>query len=318
MDFNKWNPFWTTCFVLLAFLIIVGNSLTIATLLRRKFRKRPHLLLISLAVADLLVGCTIPQYSVGMDMLSQKPEILLFIWPVSLFGIVSSVFHLTVISLERLYATLRPFRHRQLTWRVYWVAIATPWIISASIAIPRFALRRFFRPLDDIFFVIAFLATPLLITCFSYFVIWKKTRQSRDKVKSFRQNQEARFLRIIFTVTAASFVTLMPFLLYSIVLNLSPNGDAFLPLPASSFITLLQFSNSFVNFVVYFLRFPNYRKALLSSVFCIAPRHETISTPLPPPQLSSAVWIFANIMLLRVKKCFLNSWTKDNRVWTWP
>ena len=287
MDFNKWNPFWTTCYVVLAFLIIVGNSLTIATLLRRKFRTRPHLLLISLAVADLLVGCTIPQYAVGMDMLSQKPEILLFIWPVSLFVIVSSVFHLPLISLERLHATLRPFRHRQLTWRVYWVAIATPWIISASFAIPRFVLRRFFRPSDDIFFVIAFQATPLLITCFSYFVIWKKTRQSRDKVKSFRQNQEARFLRIIFTVTAASFVTWMPFKLYWIIVSLVPN--AFLPFSATHFIFLLQYSNSFVNFVVYFLTFPNYRKALLSSVFCIAPRHETITTPLPPPQLSSGV-----------------------------
>ncbi|XP_044163266.1 beta-1 adrenergic receptor-like [Acropora millepora] len=287
MDFNKWNPFWTTCYVVLAFLIIVGNSLTIATLLKRKFHKRPHLLLISLAVADLLVGCTIPPYAVGMDMLSRKPEILLFTWPVALCVNVSSVFHLAVISLERLHATLRPFRHRQLTWRVYWVAIATLWIISACFVIPRFVLRRFIRPSNEIFFVTAFATAPLLITCFSYFAIWKKTRQSRGKVKSFRQNQEARFLRIIFTVTAASFVTWMPFQLYRIVVGLSPN--AFLPLSATYFIFLLQFSNSFVNFVVYFLRFPNYRKALLSSVFCIAPRHETIITPLPPPQLSSGM-----------------------------
>ena len=274
---------------LLAFLIIVGNSLTIATLLRRKFRKRPHLLLISLAVADLLVVCTIPQYAVGMDMLSHKPEILLFIWPVYLLVSVSSVLHLPVISLERLHATLRPFRHRQLTWKVYWVAIATPWIISASFAIPRFVLRRFFRPSDDIFFVIAFVATPLLITCFSYFAIWKKTRQSRNKVRSLRQNQEARFSRTIFTVTAASFATLMPFQVYKIVVSLSPNPYAFLPLPATSFITLLQLSNSFVNCFVYFLRFPNYRKTLLSSVFCIASRRETITIPSPPSPLSSGV-----------------------------
>ena len=289
MDFNKWNPFWTTCFVVMAFLIIVGNSLTIATLLQKQFRKGPHLLLISLAVADLLVGCTIPLYVVATIALSHKPEILFFSWALCFLLMVSSMLHLPVISLERLHATVRPFRHRQLTRKVYWVAMATPWILCLFFAISALVLTRFFRPSVAVFFVIAFLATPLLITCFSYFVIWKKTRQSRDKVKSFRQNQEARFLRIIFTVTAASFVTLMPFLLYSIVLNLSPNGDAFLPLPASSFITLLQFSNSFVNFVVYFLRFPNYRKALLSSVCRIAPRHETITTPLPPPQLSSDV-----------------------------
>ena len=281
MDFNKWNPFWTTCFGVMAFLIIVGNTLTIATLLKRKFRKRPHLLLISLAVADLLVGCTTPLYMVGMDVLSHKPEILLFVG-LSVFSIVSSMLHLPVISLERLHATLRPFRHRQLTWKVYWIAIATLWILSVSSVIPTFALRRFLRLSDNAFVVIAFLTGPLLLTCFSYFVIWKKTRQSRDKVRSFRQNQEARFTRTIFNLTAASFATWMPFQLTYIVLSLSPN--LFFPLSALFLVRLVQFSNSFVNFVVYFLRFPRYRKALLSSVSCVAPSHETVPTPLPPPR----------------------------------
>ena len=145
MDFNKWNPFWTS-FSVMAFPIILGNSLTIATLLKRKFRKGTHLLLISLAVADLLVGCTIPLHAIGMVVLSHKPEILSFTWPLSVFVIVSSMLHLPVISLERLHSTLRPVRHRQLTWKVYWVAIATPWIISVCLAILTFALRRILRP----------------------------------------------------------------------------------------------------------------------------------------------------------------------------
>ena len=56
MDFNEWNPFWASSFSVMAFLIIAGNSLTIATLLKKKFRMRPHFLLTSLAFADLLVG----------------------------------------------------------------------------------------------------------------------------------------------------------------------------------------------------------------------------------------------------------------------
>ena len=147
MDLNQWNPFWTTCFVVMAFLIIVGNSLTISTLLKKKFRKGPHLLLISLAFADLLVGCTMLLYVVGMVVLLHKPEVIVFTFPVSIFVTVSSILHLPVISLERLHATLRPFRHRRLTWKVYWVAIATPWILSISFAILRFELRRFLRPL---------------------------------------------------------------------------------------------------------------------------------------------------------------------------
>ena len=138
MDFNKWNPFWASCFGVMAFIIIFGNSLTIATLLKKKFRKGSHFLLISLALADLLVGCMIPLYMAGMIVLSYKPEILLYALYLSMFVSLSSIFHLAVISLERLHATLRPFRHRQLSLTAYWVAIATPWIVSLFFAIPAF------------------------------------------------------------------------------------------------------------------------------------------------------------------------------------
>ena len=56
MDFNSWNILWELCFGLVALLIVVGNSLAIWIFLKQKFRKRAHFLLISLAVADLLVG----------------------------------------------------------------------------------------------------------------------------------------------------------------------------------------------------------------------------------------------------------------------
>ena len=171
MDFNKWNPFWTACFGVMAFLIIVRNSLTIATLMKKKFRKGPHSLLIRLAVADVSVGCTIPLYVAGMIMFSHKPEILSFTLHASAFLIASSMLHLFVISLERVHATLRPFRHRQLTWKVYWVAISTPWILTVFLTISAFVLGRFVVSLGAVFFIIAFVTTPLLITCFSYIVI---------------------------------------------------------------------------------------------------------------------------------------------------
>ena len=61
------------------------------------------------------------------------------------------------------------------------------------------------------------LKTPFLVTCFSYLVIWRKRRKST--VRSFRQNQEAWFSWTIFLVTAASFITWMPFLYYDIAVT---------------------------------------------------------------------------------------------------
>ena len=263
MDFNQWNPFWATCFSVMAFLIILGNSLTISTLLRKKFRKRPQFLLISLAFADLLVGCATTLFVIVKFRLSA----LLFVYNLlDMFAGLSSIFHLAVISLERLHATLRPFRHRQLSLKVYWVAIATPWIVSLSLRISILILRRLHRmPYRMVLIiVISCLTAPLLITCFSYLAIWRKRRVSHENVRSFRQNQEARFSRTIFLVTAASFMTWIPFLYHNIELYMAIGESRPISFTVLFFTKLLHFSNSFVNFIIYIIRFPSYRKALLS------------------------------------------------------
>ena len=135
MDLNKWNPLSTICFGVMAFLIVVGNSLTIATLLNKKFRRRPYFLLTSLAFADLLVGFTTMLFLI--DFIVSPHWVALFIAcdNLDMFTGLSSIFHLAVISLERLHATLRPFRHRQLSLKAYCVVIATPWILSLSLTI---------------------------------------------------------------------------------------------------------------------------------------------------------------------------------------
>ena len=260
MDFNKWNPLWATCFSVMAFLIIVGNSLTIATLLRKTFRKRSQFLLISLAFADLLVGCATTLYVIVQCRFFALSFVLnIFDMTVGL----SSIFHLAVISLERLHATLRPFRHRQLSLKAYWVAVATPWILSLSVGIPVSILARFKVIMQQkvLIVLIISLITPLLITCFSYLVIWRSRKKRISTVRSFRQNQEARFSRTIFLVTTASFITWMPFLYHNIAARLGPDLISW---SAFFIIKLLEYSNSFVNFVIYILRFPSYRKALFS------------------------------------------------------
>ena len=260
MDFNKWNPLWATCFSVMAFLIIVGNSLTIATLLGKTFRKRSQFLLISLAFADLLVGCATTLYVIVQCRFFALSFVLnIFDMTVGL----SSIFHLAVISLERLHATLRPFRHRQLSLKAYWVAVATPWILSLSVGIPVSILARFKLIMQQkvLIVLIISLITPLLITCFSYLVIWRSRKKRISTVRSFRQNQEARFSRTIFLVTTASFITWMPFLYYIIAARVGPDLISW---SAFFIIKLLEYSNSFVNFVIYILRFPSYRKALFS------------------------------------------------------
>ena len=80
MDFNRWNPFWTACFGVLAFVIIIGNSFSISILLNRRLRKRPHYLLIRLAFADLMVGLfAIPIYMTAV-ISGQKPVDIIYVY----------------------------------------------------------------------------------------------------------------------------------------------------------------------------------------------------------------------------------------------
>ena len=187
MDFNKWNPFWATFFSVMAFLIIGGNSLTIATLLKKKFRERPHFLLTSLAFADLFIG-----FVTILLLLIFSSYFLFGLFlacnMLDMFTGLSSIFHLAVISLERLHANLRPFRHRQLSFKAYWVAIATPWILFLAVGISVSILAWFNLIMQQkvLIIVIICLITPLLKTCFSYLVIWRKRR--KITVRSFRQN----------------------------------------------------------------------------------------------------------------------------------
>ena len=115
-----------------------------------------------LALADLLVGCATTFYVIV------ECRLFTLSFPLSLldmFAGLSSIFHLAAISLERLHATLRPFRHRQLSLKVYWVAIATPWILSLS---STSMLSKFRQVSSRLFFITICLTIPLLITCFSY------------------------------------------------------------------------------------------------------------------------------------------------------
>ena len=168
MDFNSWNWFWSTCFGVTAFVIIITNSLSIAVLVKPRFRKRSLYLLIDLAIADLLVGLfAVPIYMIR-GISEDKFVPLVVLDDVDMFTGLSSIFTLTVISLERLFAISQPLRHRQLSSHSYAIAIATPWILSLAVASVR-VLQHYSIVTHHQFFtvIIISLSTPLLITCTS-------------------------------------------------------------------------------------------------------------------------------------------------------
>ena len=105
MDFTKyWNIFWTLTFALTSVVITIGNLITIVIFLKQKLRKRPHFLLISLAIADLMVGAfAVPLY-IAVGICTTKRLLILSFQCVDIFTGVLSIFTLASISLERMHA----------------------------------------------------------------------------------------------------------------------------------------------------------------------------------------------------------------------
>ena len=257
MDFNNWNLFWSLCFGLLSFLIIVGNALSISILFKRRLRKRPHFLLISLAFADLLVGL-IPMPLYIIIQYSRYRILSLVYIRVDIFAGLSSVFTLAAISLERLHAIARPLRHRQLTLRSYAIAIATPWIFSLTVTlVPVFP---FITSIQASYVIIISLSTPLLITCISYCIIWRK--QSSRIPNDTQARKNVHLNRTLLLITAIFVLSWLPFQVLAAVLNFCISCNSNKTLIILHVIKLLQYSNSFMNFLVYCFRMPDYRKAL--------------------------------------------------------
>ena len=127
MDFYSWNIVLTTSFGILATLIVIGNTLTIWIFFKQRRRKRAYYLLISLAVADLLVGViTVPLY---ITLMVTNHWLVIYTGTDVLTGI-ASIYTIAAISLERMYAIGWPLRHRTASFRFHVCAITIPWIAA--------------------------------------------------------------------------------------------------------------------------------------------------------------------------------------------
>ena len=282
MDFNSWNIFWSSVFGLLAVLIILGNFFTIWVFHRQRSRKRSYFLLISLAVADLMVGLfAIPLFIKGSSTEHS------YLWRLvsksfDAFTGLTSIYTLAVISLERLFAILCPLRHRTLTSRSYIYAIAIPWI-AAAVFIAVIILKpngRVKHPSYK-FFPFLFLITPLLTMCVAYFSIWIKQKSTKG-IRNHRAARESKLTKTLFLVTGASLLTWTPF---QIMNNLFLFQGLQISLTVSNLSKILQFSNSLVNVVIYPLRIPEFKTTLKNIIHCCgaaSQRPTARSQPLVP------------------------------------
>ena len=256
MDFNPWNIFWSSAFGLLAVLIILGNFFTIWVFHQQGSRKRSYFLLISLAVADLMVGL----FAIPLFIKNNSTEHS-YLWRLvsksfDVFTGLTSIYTLAVISLERMFAIVCPLRHRTLTFRNYLCAIAMPWIVAAVfVAVLILHLNGIIKHPSYKVLLLLFQTTPLLTMCVAYFCIWIK-RKSTKGIRNHRAARESKLANTLFLVTGASLLTWTPFQVFN---NLFSFERLRISLTLLYLSRILQFSNSLVNVVIYPLRIPQFK-----------------------------------------------------------
>lgn len=266
MDFKTWNMFWRLCFGVLATLIITGNILIIRIFFKLRRRKRSTFLLIGLGVADLLVG----GLAIPLLIATYESSVSTTVWRVfnlvDVFTSTSSINVLAVISVERMFAIGWPLRHRTANFRVYKCAIALPWIIAAIFAITFFANFNFITSDSAIYAIVLFPATPLLVMCVAYYVIWRKQKSTICNQNNIIR--EVKLANTLFLITGASVFTWLPFQILNLLLYFQITANFSHWLPTVLIIRVLQYSNSFVNVIIYPLRIPEFKNYLLHLLRC--------------------------------------------------
>ena len=149
--------------------IVLVNAFTLATFAtNHQLRKRSTYLIINLTVADLLFGTTegllsILEPAILKRYLSRSTEewfsrqelmllTLYFLFPVA------SIVYILLISLERLQATIYPFKHCLIGGKVYFRIIAFSWLLALVLAFV-FAF----------FFIACFVCIPIRICIFRFY-----------------------------------------------------------------------------------------------------------------------------------------------------
>ena len=263
--------------------LVAVNLLSIILFIKNSnLRTRAMYLVINLTVADMFVGGSATFFAVCYFLLYgcefadeffirlEWPPILFVLHIINIWFSFTSVTGIAIISLDRMHATFRPFRHRNIKKWAYGVTIAGVWTLTAMILIP-FPLIRLYGNLQQQWQLLfpfylwrSYCCLCLVVICVSYTSIALKFWFGSRPPSHGAANRQRKLTVTLFIMTIVSLLLWLPFVVYTFVLISDLVRVSFLTyirLRLSFF--LLYHTNSLVNPIIYTIRIPAFRKALL-------------------------------------------------------
>ena len=250
-------------------LVFIINTFTLIAIAgNHHLRKRTFFLVINLTFADLLGGVVSRPLLIYDDLREyMPPSHSIIIHLLQSFFLAASLVSLSLISLDRLHATLYPFRHCLIGKKVYLKVIACSWVIALLMASVTVVIEL---TLDDtsvrcVTFSYTFIT--LIIITVSYISIrmkFKRTSHSHSGVIS----SEKKLSLTLFVMTAAYMLTILPLSTWWL-LECSKCCQCHLSkgLKIEDAMAFVYSTNAIVNPLIYALRMREFRKGI-KIVFC--------------------------------------------------
>ena len=275
---------WYAVSLTTAVVVVAENLLSIILFVKNSnLRTRAMYLVINLTVVDMFVGGIATFFVVFHFLLygckagniswpwQELPPIMVVLSTTEAWLPLTSLAGIAVISLERMHATFRPFRHRNIKKWAYGVTIAGVWILTAMTVIPYPLiglygnLQQQWQLVFPSYLLLSYCCLCLIVICVSYTSIalkfWCGTRPPSHGA-AIRQR---KLTVTLFIMTTVSLLLWLPFVVYSFI-------SFFFFLDNIAFLTylrlrfsffLLYHTNSLVNPIIYTIRMPEFRRALL-------------------------------------------------------
>ena len=260
------NP-WEKVLLIEFIVIAIINVFTVVAFVRnRHLRKRTTYLIINLTVADLLVGAVSGQLKIfGPDFdrgngFSWQEFIILTSRHIFPFA---SQANLSLISLERLHATLFPFRHCLIEKRLYFKVIIGSWMI-ALLLVSMMSVLQALHLVSIWYSFTCYTFLTLLTITVSSVIIAIKVKSNPPPQHSSAVATERKLSVTLSIVTVVSILTILPLSIWIAV-----NGDIFSQTSLAATheqipetLLLLYYANSIINPLIYAIRMQEFRKAV--------------------------------------------------------